>query len=1287
MTQSPRAESEVSNYAEIAHSLSVLQTQNATLQAELAQCRQDLAQSKVADCTLEPFRDHSEEWLRLAIDLNQISLWSWEPATGKTEWNENNYRLLGYEVGAVKPSYERWLDRLHPDDRVRVETTPAQAIQTRSVRQLDYRVIYADGSIHWIVDCSRWRYDATGRPVQLMGVAIDITERKAMEEAYHALNHELERHVQAQTQQLQASESRLCQQEREFRTLAENSPDGIFRFDLEWRYLYLNPAAEKTLGFPRSAVLGKRDRDLNLPAEAIAFWEQTLQTVVQNRELITVEFSTSTYNGGQWLQSHNIPEFDAAGNLTSILVIERNITALKHTEAALRQSEARFQRLLARLPGVIYQFRVAADGTQSFPYISTYFEQLYGISVEAVLNDASVLLNSCHPEERARLDASIAVSHKTLQPWIWEGRFIKISGQNIWIQAASNPELQPNGDVLWDGILIDISDRKHSEAEHLRLEAERQQAVEALRHSEEQLRAIFDNAPIAISLVDVYDYGIVTSNAAHCQLLGYSDEEFAKMTFVDFTHPDDISTDIDQLQQLIAGNQSQFHLEKRYITKKGDIVLADLVVTLICDRDGNPRYSLGMFQDITAAKQHEMERQQAEETLRQSEEQFRAFFENAPIAIGLAGIKDHRMIRSNAKYQEMLGYSHLELCQMTFMDITHADDVSVDLSLFRQLLAGSISRFQMEKRYICKNGDILWIDLTVALIYDLHGKPLYSLCMPQDITEAKRLDVVRRQTEEALRRSQASLAEAQRIAHVGSWEMDLATQQGTWSDELFRLFGLSPDQPIPTPEQIIEFIYPDDRPMYHQIMQQALEQGEPHQVDHRLLRTDGSVMWMSSMGRVERDAAGNINRLFGVALDISDRKQAEQTLRQHADREQLLRLVSQHIYQSLELDEVLTVAVDEVRQTLQADRVLIFHLIANGSGVVVKESVVPDYPSIEALWFEDEHFPLSCYEFYLQGNPRIVDHAELNTWGECLIPFVQQTQVQSKMVAPIIQQRDEAPHLWGLLIVHACAEPRQWQPAEAELVQQIAHQLAIAIQQANLHHQVQTELSDRKQAEMNLRRSLQEKEVLLKEVHHRVKNNLQIISSLLRMQSRKVDNPQTFTVLQESQNRVQSMALIHEQLYQSADLTQIDLNEYLHNLVSNLFRSYGISPQQVTFRIETNDTYLDLNLAISCGLIINELVSNSLKYAFPADQFGTITVCLTSGLDELAQIRKGILRVMDNGVGIPITIDWQNSPSLGMRIVRNLVQQIKGEMMRLNQPGTAFEITFAIADPTPEPSY
>ncbi len=221
---------------------------------------------------------------------------------------------------------------------------------------------------------------------------------------------------------------------------------------------------------------------------------------------------------------------------------------------------------------------------------------------------------------------------------------------------------------------------------------------------------------------------------------------------------------------------------------------------------------------------------------------------------------------------------------------------------------------------------------------------------------------------------------------------------------------------------------------------------------------------------------------------------------------------------------------------------------------------------------------------------------------------------------------------------------------------------------------VDIDISDRKLAEAQIRESLQEKEVLLKEIHHRVKNNLQIILSLLRMQARQANNPQITTLFQEAQNRVQSMALIHEQLYRSLDFSHINLRDYLETLTYNLFRSYGVDRQQIALTIETDDLQLTLNTAIPCGLIINELISNSLKYAFPEGQPGEIIIRLKSIAS--APIAQIMLTVEDTGVGIPERVDWETTKSLGLRIVRNLVTQLHGTLTVDCRQGTQFQICF-----------
>lgn len=233
-----------------------------------------------------------------------------------------------------------------------------------------------------------------------------------------------------------------------------------------------------------------------------------------------------------------------------------------------------------------------------------------------------------------------------------------------------------------------------------------------------------------------------------------------------------------------------------------------------------------------------------------------------------------------------------------------------------------------------------------------------------------------------------------------------------------------------------------------------------------------------------------------------------------------------------------------------------------------------------------------------------------------------------------------------------------------------AKQISIALKATNLMRV--SDISDRKRSEEQIRRSLEEKETLLKEIHHRVKNNLQIISSLLRMQSRRPLDEATSILFQESQNRVQSMALIHEQLYQSPNLSQIDFREYISSLTNNLFRSYGISQRVISLEIETNQINLVLDMAIPCGLIINELVSNSLKYAFAPGERGKITINLQPASDNTVT-----LTVSDNGIGIPEALNWENSHTLGLRIVHNLTKQLKGKITLKRDRGTTFDITFA----------
>ena len=219
------------------------------------------------------------------------------------------------------------------------------------------------------------------------------------------------------------------------------------------------------------------------------------------------------------------------------------------------------------------------------------------------------------------------------------------------------------------------------------------------------------------------------------------------------------------------------------------------------------------------------------------------------------------------------------------------------------------------------------------------------------------------------------------------------------------------------------------------------------------------------------------------------------------------------------------------------------------------------------------------------------------------------------------------------------------------------------------------DITERKQAEEKISQSLVEKESLLKEIHHRVKNNMQVISSLLSLQSGYVTDPEALRTFEESQQRVQAMALIHEKLYLTQDLSKIDFAEYINDLATSIFATYSVNTEAVALKINADRAFLKVHSAIPCSLIINELVTNSIKYAFPNGKQGEIYIGFHKETDG-----KHILTIGDNGVGLPADLDIETADSLGLRLVNILVSQLEGSLEMNNDYGAEFKISFQMAD-------
>ena len=450
---------------------------------------------------------------------------------------------------------------------------------------------------------------------------------------------------------------------------------------------------------------------------------------------------------------------------------------------------------------------------------------------------------------------------------------------------------------------------------------------------------------------------------------------------------------------------------------------------------------------------------------------------------------------------------------------------------------------------------------------------------------------------------------------------------------------------------------------------------------------------------------GQLSGAIGVYTDITQRKRAEEALREL--NQELEGRVAQRTAELAELNAQLVREVGDRRRTehelLQRNRALLSlqsAVSATASSLdlpFVLETVtweMVDLLSAEDCavfeWRQEEDAISVLAQYSLAGLPLPQDrtlalsahplrrrmliersHQQANLSQPDLDPaeraYLQKIDKGSLLVVSMAFQ----DRVIGLIEVVGEHQDRVFTDQEVSFAQLLANQAAVTIENARLYDRAQQEIAERMRAEAQIKASLEEKVVLLKEIHHRVKNNLQVISSLLRLQSQQIQDDKTLEIFLESQNRVRSMALIHEKLYRSQDLAKIDFAEYVQSLTSFLVRSYRYQAGRVSLKIDARDVFLSIDDAVPCGLIINELITNAFKYAFPGGTPGEIRVVLRPTHNSHVT-----LAVSDNGVGFPKDLDFMETESLGLQLVNSLVEQLEGTIELRRDEGTEFEISF-----------
>lgn len=373
-------------------------------------------------------------------------------------------------------------------------------------------------------------------------------------------------------------------------------------------------------------------------------------------------------------------------------------------------------------------------------------------------------------------------------------------------------------------------------------------------------------------------------------------------------------------------------------------------------------------------------------------------------------------------------------------------------SAYQQMQENQIRRLVV----VGSRGELVGILTQTSVVHMLDPLELCEVIWALQSTVTQKNDALhqeirRRQVlTDALARSESRLREAQALTHMGSWELDVATQTVTWSPEVFHLFGLDPTQPAPTLDENEQQYHPEDQPRLRRILSESIATGQPFRFQARIIRPDGSIRHIETRGRARLSSKGMVTGLFGTAQDITDQKQLEQLLRSQVQQQRLLASMTQRIRQSLDLDAILSTTVHEVRQFFQADRVLIGQFGEDWRCGIVVESVESGHSPMLGVSIAPEPGG-DWLKFYVQGHAKAIDCLGRVSLSPGAIAYWQQFQVQAALTVGLLQ----GDRLWGLLSVQQCHQPRTWERAEIDLIQQLASQVGIAIQQSELYRQLQ----------------------------------------------------------------------------------------------------------------------------------------------------------------------------------------------------------------------------------------
>ncbi len=885
-----------------------------------------------------------------------------------------------------------------------------------------------------------------------------------------------------------------------------------------------------------------------------------------------------------------------------------------------------------------------------------------------------------------------------------------------------------------------ISQLSYSNIKLSRSLVERDALVNSLRESKEKYRSVVETANEGIWIIDAEDRTIYV-NKKMADMLGYAQHEMIGRSGWDFTDEKDEAVSRINLEKRKQGIDVSH--EFKFIRKDGSSLWTLVNTKSFFDKDGKFTGSMGMLTDITGRKR-------IEEALTFERSQLLSIFDGIDDVVYVADPYTHEVLYANKVMKEKFGIEFVGgFCYQEFQRRDSPCDFCTNPIILKEkgkpyhweYHNTAADRYFMIMDRIIKWPDGRDVRFEIAKDITERKKAEEALKKAHDNLEEK-IEERTAQLEKAyksLKESEERLAEAQKMAHIGNWEWDIATDKAYWSEEMYRIFGRDSGKPAPSYNEYLNYIHPDDRDYYCDAIKKA-EKGKPFGIDYRIFLDNGeeSIVHLKSEFVMDENIPA---RIKGIVQDITENKKSEEKIQVLANIVES----SNDAIGTLSLDGIITSWNKGAEQVygysaqeilgkagstlsprhLSEEMKKLSELIKQGKkirhhetsrlrkdGKIIHASITlsPVFNShgqLAAISFISRDITESkrVEEKLRESEEKYRNIVETANEGIFIIDAETIATYANKKMADMIGYPLEkiiGRAMWdfvseeGKAIVKLKLERRRQginESYELELIRKDGSVLWVFVNAKSLFDMdgrfmgsisMLTDITKRKEAE----EALANIEIARKkEIHHRIKNNLQVISSLLDLQAEKFNNredikdSEVLEAFRESQDRVISMALIHEELYKGGGLDTLNFSSYIEELAENLFHTYRLGNDDIRLNMELEENiFFDMDVAVPLGIIVNELVSNSLKHAF-TEKKGEIRIQFCrEEMSDKTQESLFSLTISDNGKGIPEKIELENVGTLGLKLVSILVDQLDGNLVLKREHGAEFVISFKVVE-------